>query len=161
MWIICIFAAGGIECGMHLFTPPFTDFQLQQLADFHRRSFENAWGLSDFTELGASGGVFAVAGETGFVLARQVADEVEILTICIIPESRGKGCARQLLEQLESAVSGKEVAIIFLEVSDQNTAAHALYRRQGYREIHRRKGYYTHRDGTVTDAIVMQKRLSQ
>jgi ribosomal-protein-alanine N-acetyltransferase len=45
---------------------------------------------------------------------------------------------------------------VLLEVRPSNERALAVYRRYGYREIGRRKGYYPAHGGQREDAIVMR-----
>jgi [ribosomal protein S18]-alanine N-acetyltransferase len=45
---------------------------------------------------------------------------------------------------------------VLLEVRPSNERALAVYRRYGYREIGRRKGYYPAHAGQREDAIVMR-----
>ena len=69
------------------------------LAELHAAGFTPAWSANDIAELLASPGAFGLAAEdesgfTGFVLARTVADESEILTIAVDPAQRRQGLGR-------------------------------------------------------------------
>lgn len=92
---------------------------------------------------------------TGMALYRVAADEAEVLTIAIVPEMRGQGAGAQLLARGEADVAARGARRVFLEVSTLNTSAKSLYLRVGYREIGRRRGYYS--DGS--DAVVLEKAL--
>lgn len=132
----------------------------QQMASLHAQCFDRPWPERDFASLmhlpGAAGFLMRDDGQpVGFALLRQVADEAEILTIGILPGTRRSGAGRQLLDAVESALSGHGAVRIFLEVSVANTAARALYNRAGYSEIGQRRAYYA--DGT--DALVLEKWL--
>ena len=89
-------------------------------------------------------------------LIRCAADGAEILTICVVPDQRGRGHARQLLEHAERLGRDRGVKRVFLEVSVKNEAAQRLYIRAGYSEIARRPGYYV--DGS--DALLLEKTLT-
>jgi [ribosomal protein S18]-alanine N-acetyltransferase len=51
------------------------------------------------------------------------------------------------------------VRTLFLEVEEGNTAALALYARQGFTEVSRRAAYYRKSDGSAANAIIMRRTL--
>ena len=95
------------------------------------------------------------AGLAGFVLVRIALDEAEILTIAVNPDARRSGVGRTLMAAMEASLADSGVSRVFLEVSTQNTAARALYERQGCSRVGLRRGYY----GDGTDALVLEKTL--
>jgi ribosomal-protein-alanine N-acetyltransferase len=95
----------------------------------------------------------------GFALYRAAADEAELLTIAVLPAGRRAGLGAGLLAACEDGARGAGAARMFLEVSEANAAARALYARAGYRECGRRKGYYPHPGGGREDALVLSKPL--
>ncbi len=103
-------------------------------------------------------GLGAFAGEAmiGAALLRSVADESEVLTIVVAPDRRRCGVGGELLAAAleETARSGAKTA--FLEVSIDNSAAISLYRKAGFVEIGRRRGYYR-RTGGAVDALLMRR----
>lgn len=103
-------------------------------------------------------GLGAFAGDVlvGAVLLRSVAGESEILTIVVAPDRRRCGVGGKLLASAldGSTKSGEKIA--FLEVAVDNSAAISLYRRSGFVEIGRRRGYYRRSDGAV-DALLMRR----
>jgi ribosomal-protein-alanine N-acetyltransferase len=132
-----------------------------RMANVHARCFDHAWSEAEFASLLHLPSSLALGrGEDGalhgFVLARIAADEAEILTIGVDPDQRRGGSGRALLNSLHGCARDRGVARVFLEVSDVNTAARALYERAGYTETGRRARYY--RDGS--DALVLEKTLS-
>jgi ribosomal-protein-alanine N-acetyltransferase len=88
-----------------------------------------------------------------------VADEAEILTLATDPSNRRQGVGRQLLEQVEQGATTANATTIFLEVSDRNIAAKALYKKAGYEETARRNDYYQEPDGGRADALILRKTL--
>ncbi|MFH0358267.1 ribosomal protein S18-alanine N-acetyltransferase [Streptococcus sp. A27] len=85
----------------------------------------------------------------GFLAVQTVLDEMEILQIAVKTHSQGRGIASQLM----AAVRDWE-GDIFLEVRESNSAAQALYTRQHFTKIGKRKDYYRH---PVEDAVIMKR----
>lgn len=136
------------------------------LARLHAASFTTPppWSKAAFQSLLAQDAVVMRSmpeggAPDGFILGRVVLDEAELLTIATDPLKRRTGIAAALLQQFEGAVRRRGVQIIFLEVSEQNTAALALYERAGFRMMARRKGYYTASGETAHDALILHKTL--
>lgn len=92
----------------------------------------------------------------GYVIARRAADEGEILNLAVAPEHRGAGIGRALAERALSALAGRGVARVFLEVRESNTVARRLYARLGFHEIARRTRYYQR---PAEDAVVLETAL--
>lgn len=88
----------------------------------------------------------------GFLCSWRVCGELTILNVATAPKMRRSGVAHALLEEVlnRNLKTGLESAL--LEVRPSNSAAIALYRSFGFREIDRRLRYYS--DGE--DALVMQ-----
>lgn len=123
------------------------------------RDWDEPWDERAFATLLATPGVFGIlAGEDqplGFILCRVAADEAEVLTL-FVPESfRRKGVATALLDRAVAHMCAAQTAALFLEVSEANAAARALYTGLGFTEIGRRARYY--KDGE--DALVLRKEL--
>lgn len=89
-----------------------------------------------------------------FALGRVVTDEAELFQIGTLPEYRGRGLAKLLLERLHAKMREKGAAVCFLEVRSRNAAAIALYEKFGYERISVRRDYYPD-----DDAIVMKRSL--
>ncbi len=95
----------------------------------------------------------------GFCLAQTALDEAELLTLAVLPEARRKGVGKSLLASLETALVQAGATRLFLEVSEDNRAALALYRSAGFHPTGRRKSYYRDRKGTSADALILSKML--
>lgn len=97
-----------------------------------------------------------VAEADGRVVAMLVAwlfvDEAHIANIATHPDYRRQGIARKLLTYTLQSAMREGVQSSFLEVRESNLAAQEMYRKFGYVEVGRRKGYY--RDNNE-DAILM------
>ena len=99
-----------------------------------------------------------LAGErpVGLVLARFVADEVEILNLAVAPASRRHGLGRCLVGTVLARAQARGSRQCWLEVRASNQAALAFYRALGFAEGYCRREYYRH---PVEDAVVLVRRL--
>jgi [ribosomal protein S18]-alanine N-acetyltransferase len=130
------------------------------LANLHAALFPQAWDAASFHQLLADPGAtsfLARAGNppemVGFIVGRLVADEAEILTLGVRNEWQRQGIGRQLVEALARAAKKADVHRLYLEVSVSNGPALLLYKRLGFEEAGRRKGYYENRGEPPEDAI--------
>lgn len=85
----------------------------------------------------------------GFLAVQTVLDEMEILQIAVKADFQRLGIASQLM----AAVMDWD-GDIFLEVRESNSAAQALYTRQHFTKIGKRKDYYRN---PVEDAVLMKR----
>lgn len=133
------------------------------LARIHAAGFHRGWGADEFERLLSERAALAhvvASGPSGppfaFVLSHMVPPEGEILSIAVAPPARRKGHAARLLAHHLGRLAALGVRVSHLEVEATNAGALALYRRLGYVEVGRRKGYYQH-PGAATDALVMRR----
>ena len=129
------------------------------MAAIHAAAFPpgERWGGDAFALQLALPGVFGVVDDRGGVLlARVAADEAEILTLAVHPDARRHGIAAGLLAEAASVARAAGAASLFLEVSEANLAARALYDGAGFAMVGRRRRYYA--DGT--DALVLRRGLA-
>ncbi|HFI0633267.1 TPA: ribosomal protein S18-alanine N-acetyltransferase [Streptococcus suis] len=89
----------------------------------------------------------------GFLAVQTVLDEMEILQIAVKADFQRLGIASQLM----AAVMDWD-GDIFLEVRESNSAAQALYIRQHFTKIGKRKDYYRH---PVEDAVMMKRERNE
>ena len=78
----------------------------------------------------------------GYAGAWVVLDECHITNIAVRESSRGQGVGQALLEALLSYVSNLGAAWADLEVRVSNERAQALYRKNGFVSVGKRKRYY-------------------
>ncbi len=78
-----------------------------------------------------------------------------IYTIDVAVKHRRRGIGLRLLKKLEKIFAEKGVETCYLEVRIDNVAARELYRKQGYIETGRLKGYYP----MGTHGIRLKKKL--
>jgi tRNA threonylcarbamoyl adenosine modification protein YeaZ/ribosomal-protein-alanine acetyltransferase len=130
------------------------------LSGLHSRCFETAWTADMFRVSCASASATILIAESrgeacGFIQAQTAVDEAEVMTLCVLPVLRRHGLAMLLVGGLLADLKVRGIKKLFLEVADGNAAALGLYRRVGFLEIGRRKGYYAKPDGQSEDAITM------
>jgi ribosomal-protein-alanine N-acetyltransferase len=94
----------------------------------------------------------------GFALGRTVLDQAELLLLAVKRDRQGAGVGRMLLDRFAAIAVARGATRLHLEVRDGN-AALRLYSGAGFREIGRRKNYYTGRDGQIYDALTLAKHI--
>ncbi len=82
-------------------------------------------------------------------------EEAHIATIGVTATAQGKGIGAWLLDTLLAEADTRS-QVVLLEVRADNEVAQALYRRRGFTEIGRRRGYY---QPSGTDAVVMSREV--
>ena len=132
------------------------------LAQLHRAAFpDDPWDAGAIAAVLSIPGSFAhIACDgdvpAGFVFARDLGEECEILSIGVAPGRRGQGVARALLVAALAEARRHGLATAVLEVALDNKAARALYRRFGFRPVGRREGYYRRGGKCSVDALVLR-----
>ena len=127
-------------------------------AKIHGACFEKGWNEEEFTKLLALPTTRLWMTEEGFLLCSEVADEMEILTICVLPEFRRQHIAQDLLFELFRYAKAQKIKQIFLEVAEDNEAAQKLYSASGFKQTGVREGYYVRKNGAV-DALCLTKKI--
>ena len=120
----------------------------------------SGWSPCDYERVvrGEMRGWVAEIGDVqGFLIARQVLDEMEILNLAVNPAVRLQGVGSALLKSAMDWSMSKNAARAFLEVRLSNDRAIQFYRANGFEISGRRKNYY--RD-PVEDAFVLTRSLS-
>jgi [ribosomal protein S18]-alanine N-acetyltransferase len=95
----------------------------------------------------------------GFLLALVAGGEAEIVTLCVAPDARRRGVARDLLADLESLARAAQSSRLVLEVAADNHAALRFYESRGFTPIGRREGYYRRGDAAPADAVMLARNL--
>ena len=90
----------------------------------------------------------------GYLLSRDVLDEVHIMQVAVAPEYRRQGIAEQLSRNL---LMTKRGMLLLLEVRASNRAAQSLYEKLGFVHSGVRKAYYVpqHEGEVREDAVLM------
>jgi ribosomal-protein-alanine N-acetyltransferase len=92
----------------------------------------------------AYGGIMTVAGEA------------TIQTLGVARPRQRHGLGRQLLAALVASARERNASMVWLEVRDDNAAAHELYASAGFARVAVRADYY----GPGRPALIMRKRLT-
>ncbi len=105
---------------------------LAQLARLHTATFAQGWDERALQGLMQAGAVATLAEQegkvAGFILARNVKDEAEILTIAVVPKARRAGIGGALVTEAARLATLAGAVRLFLEVGQANMAARTLYR---------------------------------
>jgi len=86
-------------------------------------------------------------------------DEAELLLLAVKRKWRRSGVGHQLLENFMLAAAKRGATRLHLEVRDGNLAIN-LYKKAGFMEIGRRRGYYNGRDGQLYDALTLARQAT-
>lgn len=85
----------------------------------------------------------------GYLVARRVFDEAEILSIAVAPPRRKSGIGTRLFRRLDELLSPSSGISVYLEVREMNGAAREFYKSLRFREIGRRRQYYNDEDAIL------------
>ena len=134
----------------------FSDFE--KIKDSLEIDFDEFWNANILeSELKSENSKYIVAEENdkilGFAGILLTPDDTQITNIVTKKSERNKGIGRQLLDKLIEMTRELEKDSISLEVDETNDTAIFLYKRQGFKEVGRRKKYYK----GINDAIIMTK----
>jgi ribosomal-protein-alanine N-acetyltransferase len=132
------------------------------IATAERICFSDPWTLAGIRELFRSGttmGLLAVDSDrdgriAGYLFARTIAGEGEILNLAVLPEVRRHGIGRRLLEVGLAELTDRGSLAVFLEVRQSNQSAQDLYRSVGFEIVGVRPDYYR---SPREDALVLRR----
>lgn len=120
------------------------------------------WTAGNFRDALAAGYSAQVAEREGRIVAFGIlmlsAGEAQLLNLSVVPDARREGLGGALLRRFLSDAMRLGALQVFLEVRVGNTAAIALYEREGFECVARRAGYYPpDLDDVREDALVMRR----
>ena len=118
---------------------------------------QNPWSPKAITDTLAQSGCIFLSEPMGFLIARQILDEAEVLAVAVDPDAQRTGIATRLIETFHNGWQDQGIATAFLEVAALNTGARAFYSAHGYAETGLRKAYYKRTDGQFDDAVLMAR----
>jgi len=119
------------------------------------------WSVKSIEDLFRQPGIAALMAEMndaaiGFILARWVAGEAEILNLAVRAAQRRKGHAGRMFQSLIERLQEQGTTSIFLEVRESNATAIRFYEKLGFAQIGQRNGYYRQPPG---NALTLEKKL--
>jgi ribosomal-protein-alanine N-acetyltransferase len=119
------------------------------------------WRADQYHKLFDSG-IILVAEERGrlcgFVCAQALAGEWEIENVVVAAEFLRRGIAQELVRTLIQLAECEAASAILLEVRESNLPARRLYEKHGFREVGRRRMYYS---DPAEDAILYALRFDR
>lgn len=155
---------GPVDQTRRILVPDMSD--IGRLAEIHAGAFARPWDTAEFDTFLTDDAVRIDAlflgrhaAPAGFVVARCVLDEAEILSVALAREVRRRGHSRPLLAYHLQHLAHRGVRHVHLEVEQGNLPALALYRGLNFVETGKRADYYARPDGTRADALSMTLHL--
>jgi ribosomal-protein-alanine N-acetyltransferase len=97
------------------------------------------------------------SGIVGFLVARKVVNEIEILNFAVSPNARGRGIGAVLLQDALSWGKTFGAVQAILEVRASNAAALRFYERRNFHTVGRRERYYNE---PIEDALLLNAKLA-
>ncbi|MDB5670457.1 MAG: family N-acetyltransferase [Alphaproteobacteria bacterium] len=139
----------------------FLDSVMDVMADSFDPAFGEAWTAPQCAGLLPMPGVWlSLAREgdrvVGFALSRAVLREAELLLLAVARSHQRRGVGAMLLDRFTMISQRKGVEDLHLEVRDGNPALR-LYEGAGFREVGRRRNYYSGNDGRLYDALTLSR----
>ena len=119
------------------------------------------WTMWDYERVARgemAGWVAEEAGQVlGFLIARQVVGDIEILNLAVGPNARRRGVGAALLAEVIDWGRSFRAGRALLEVRSSNLAALQFYERHNFQATGRRPRYYA---APVDDALVLTLKLT-
>ena len=140
---------------------PMTPADVDEVHALECSVFPHPWSRANFDDCLVSGYDAWVARDgagklAGYFLLMYALDEAHLLDVAVAGERHGAGLGRWLLDTLCARARAMGAESVLLEVRPSNERALHIYKRYGFEEIGRRKGYYPAHEGKREDAIVMR-----
>lgn len=140
------------------------DNELPTLAEIDKAVNLSPWSLINYEQSFVNQnhhivGIFTLGSKLcGGITYSQVANESEILQLCIAREHQRQGYAAKLLRAIMLRLGLEGINQVFLEVMIDNNPAINLYQNCGFNVVTTRKNYYLI-GGQRFDALIMGKTL--
>ena len=135
---------------------------VEPLALLHAACFpDNPWDATAIARIAGLAGCFGLLAwdaETpvGFLLARDLGEECEVLALGVRPQWRRHGVGRALVAALVRAAARRGDGSLVLEVAADNEPAQRLYAAAGFVAVGRRPRYYARPEGAA-DALILRR----
>lgn len=138
----------------------WSEADLPLIMDAENACFTDPWTENMITAEYARNDFFGLIAEdegvfVGYVAATALFEDGEIAKIAVLPDFRGKGFGKLLMDEAFAEFKKRGVERVFLEVREGNVPAVGLYLDCGFQKTRLRKRYYP--DGE--NALEMKKEL--
>ncbi|MDQ1407809.1 MAG: [ribosomal protein S18]-alanine N-acetyltransferase [Acidobacteriaceae bacterium] len=138
---------------------PYQPADGEAISEICRQSPQPAqWSKEAYDQAHSSGQILRTAELNsqvcGFLVARIIGDEAEILNMAVDQMHRRHGIGSALLTAAISAAQAQNAQNIYLEVRESNAVAISFYRRHGFEKTAERREYYR---SPTENAAVMKK----
>ena len=133
----------------------------KEIYNLQEQSGESPWGkesLVHFLKKGSGSGfiLYKEALGIGYILARKIQNDLEIISLGILPDYRRMGLGSILFKEMEKCIISGKRAKLFLEVNNNNKKAKGFYKSMGLKEIRVLEKYYKADDG-YEDGLMLSK----
>ena len=134
---------------------------LKEFYNLQKKSGESLWGkesLVHFLKKGSGSGLILCKGtlKIGYVLARKIQNDLEIISLGVLPDYRRMGLGSILFKEMEKCIISGKRAKLFLEVNNNNKRAKGFYKSMGLKEIRVLEKYYK-TNGGYEDGLALSK----
>ncbi len=138
---------------------PFEECDADGVAEIEKACFSHPWSKSTILEGHNANTVFFVCENgrheiVGYFGLQHVLDEGYVTNIAVLPQFRGLGVGRRLVQLLLDYGKENSLAFITLEVRKSNEHAISLYEKAGFVRVGERKNFY---DSPKEDAVLMTR----
>ena len=137
---------------------PMREADLAEVIAVESAIYTHPWTRGNFADsirAGYACRTWRLDGElAGYFVLMAAAEEAHLLNLSVAGAHQRSGHGRTLLAEAIALARSLGARNLFLEVRPSNSAAQALYLRQGFRKVAVRRGYYPARAGRE-DALVL------
>lgn len=92
----------------------------------------------------------------GYVIFYMAGEEGDIARVAVSLDSRRRGIADRLLENIWKFCEKTSICRVLLEVRESNDSAIQLYKKHGFEELGMRKNYYS---DPLENGVIMEKQI--
>ena len=144
---------------------PVRKNNIELVAEIYGACFDEPWPRPAVEDLLSTPGAWGLIANVtasdsdvaaGFILARAVVDESDILSVGVHPQRQRNGIGRILVEAVIHAAEAAGGEAVTLEVAEDNSGAQALYANVGFDVVGRRPGYYLRAGNVKVAALLMR-----
>tara|TARA_B100001123_G_C15315618_1_gene1026036 strand:- start:617 stop:1111 length:495 start_codon:yes stop_codon:yes gene_type:complete len=143
------------------------DKEIRTVSSLQNECFGFSWGFDALKQLVTTENVLTLLANTphrensvGYLMARSLHDEAEILTMGVQAPCRKMGIGTILVMECRMWAQEKRVSNILLEVEEFNYAAQRVYEKCKFDHVGRRRCYYSTYRNDMTDALILRATLT-